>query len=227
MTPAVIELRGVSRSFPSDPPVEALRPTDLTITRGEYVAVMGASGSGKSTLLHLLGLLDRPTAGTYLLDGVDVGSLSDGRRTALRGQRLGFVFQAFHLLPHRTVLENVVLAQLYNRIPRNQRVERARRALERVGLGHRMAFSPTKLSGGERQRVAIARAIVAEPSVLLADEPTGNLDSVNTEAILELFDELHTSGLTVVLITHDHDVAGHTGRQLHMRDGELRERAAV
>ena len=227
MTPAVIELRGVSRSFPSDPPVEALRPTDLTITRGEYVAVMGASGSGKSTLLHLLGLLDRPTAGTYLLDGVDVGSLSDGRRTALRGQRLGFVFQAFHLLPHRTVLENVVLAQLYNRIPRNQRVERARRALERVGLGHRMAFSPTKLSGGERQRVAIARAIVAEPSVLLADEPTGNLDSVNTEAILELFDELHTSGLTVVLITHDHDVAGHTGRQLRMRDGELREHAAV
>ena len=227
MTPAVIELRGISRSFPSDPPVEALRPTDLTIMRGEYVAVMGASGSGKSTLLHLLGLLDRPTAGTYLLDGVDVGSLSDGRRTALRGQRLGFVFQAFHLLPHRTVLENVVLAQLYNRIPRKDRAERARRALERVGLGHRMTFNPTKLSGGERQRVAIARAIVAEPSVLLADEPTGNLDSASTEAILELFDELHTSGLTVVLITHDNDVARHTGRQVHMHDGELREHAAA
>jgi putative ABC transport system ATP-binding protein len=185
--------------------------------------VMGASGSGKSTLLHLIGLLDRPTDGTYLLDGVDAGGLSDGQRTALRGQRLGFVFQAFHLLPHRTVLENVVVAQLYNRVPRRERADRARRALEGVGLGHRVDFSPVKLSGGERQRVAIARAIVAEPSLLLADEPTGNLDSTNTAAILDLFDELHAGGLTIMLITHDHEVARRARRQLHMLDGVLSE----
>ena len=219
----VIELRGATRTFPGDPPVEALRSADLVIGRGEYVAVMGASGSGKSTLLHLIGLLDRPTEGTYLLDGVDVGGLSDGRRTALRGQRLGFVFQAFHLLSHRTVLENVVLAQLYSRVPRRQRATRARAALERVGLGHRVGFAPTKLSGGERQRVAIARAIVSEPSLLLADEPTGNLDSVTTEAILALFDELHADGLTIMLITHDAEVARHAGRLLRMHDGELVE----
>ena len=219
----VVELRGVTRTFPGDPPVEALRATDLVLPRGAYAAVMGASGSGKSTLLHLIGLLDRPSDGTYLLDGVDAGGLSDGQRTALRGQRLGFVFQAFHLLPHRTVLENVVVAQLYNRVPRRERAERARRALEHVGLGHRVDFSPVKLSGGERQRVAIARAIVSEPSLLLADEPTGNLDSTNTAAILDLFDELHADGLTIMLITHDHEVARRARRQLHMLDGRLSE----
>ena len=218
---AVVELQGVARTFPGDPPVDALRATDLVVDRGEYLAVMGASGSGKSTLLHVLGLLDRPTDGTYLLDGTDVGSLSDGARTAWRGQRLGFVFQAFHLLAHRTVLENVVMAQLYNRVPRRARVERARDALERVGLGPRVGFEPNKLSGGERQRVAIARAVVSQPALLLADEPTGNLDSVSTGAILDLFDELHTGGLTVVLITHDADVATRAGRVLHMHDGNL------
>jgi putative ABC transport system ATP-binding protein len=219
----VVELRGVTRSFPGDPPVEALRATDLVLAAGDYAAVMGASGSGKSTLLHLIGLLDRPTSGAYLLDGVDVGALSDGKRTALRGQRLGFVFQAFHLLPHRSVLENVVVAQLYNRVPRRERADRARAALARVGLAHRVDFSPVKLSGGERQRVAIARAIVAEPSLLLADEPTGNLDSTNTAAILDLFDELHAGGLTIMLITHDHEVARRARRQLHMLDGVLTE----
>ena len=222
-TPPVVELRGVTRTFPGDPPVEALRATDLVLARGEYAAVMGASGSGKSTLLHLIGLLDRPTDGAYLLDGVDVGSLTDGRRTALRGQRIGFVFQAFHLLAHRTVLENVMVAQLYNRVPRRERADRARAALERVGLGHRLDFSPVKLSGGERQRVAIARAIVSTPSLLLADEPTGNLDSTNTAAILDLLDELHGDGLTIMLITHDDEVARRARRQLVMRDGVLRE----
>jgi putative ABC transport system ATP-binding protein len=184
---------------------------------------MGASGSGKSTLLHLLGLLDRPTAGTLLLDGVDVGELSDGGRTGLRGQRIGFVFQAFHLLPHRSVLENVMLAQVYNRTPRAGRADRARAALERVGLGHRVEFVPTKLSGGERQRVAIARAIVGSPALLLADEPTGNLDSVNTDAILDLLDDLHAEGLTIMVITHDAEVGARAQRTVHMRDGELTE----
>ncbi|MGD9702285.1 MAG: ABC transporter ATP-binding protein [Acidimicrobiia bacterium] len=223
MADNVVELRGVARTFPGDPPVEAVRPTDLVVRRGEYVAVMGASGSGKSTLLHVIGLLDRPTEGTFLLDGVDVGELSDGRRTGLRGQRIGFVFQAFHLLPHRTVLENVMVAQVYNRSPRKGRAERATAALERVGLGHRLDFVPTKLSGGERQRVAIARAIVGNPALLLADEPTGNLDSVNTAAILDLLDEIHREGLTIMVITHDAEVGAHAGRSLVMKDGELRE----
>jgi putative ABC transport system ATP-binding protein len=219
----VVELQGVARTYSGDPPVAALHPTDLVVRRGEYVAVMGASGSGKSTLLHVIGLLDRPTEGTFLLDGVDVRDLSDGRRTGLRGQRIGFVFQAFHLLPHRTVLENVMLAQIYNRTPRKGRAERARAALERVGLGHRLGFVPTKLSGGERQRVAIARAIVSNPALLLADEPTGNLDSVNTGAILDLLDELHREGLTIMVVTHDADVAARAERTLVMKDGVLRE----
>ncbi len=200
---AVVEMVGVGRSFPGPPEVQAVRGVDLTIETGEYLSIVGPSGSGKSTLLHLLGLLDRPSSGMYRLDGVDVSTLSERRRASLRGERIGFVFQAFHLLAHRTVLENVALSMLYSPVGRKERLDRARAALERVGLGHRIDFEPTTLSGGERQRVAIARALVSRPSLLLADEPTGNLDSQNAEAILALFDELHREGLTIAVITHD------------------------
>ncbi|HBX78483.1 MAG TPA: macrolide ABC transporter ATP-binding protein [Acidimicrobiaceae bacterium] len=224
---SVVSLRQVGRTFDGDPPVEALRSVDLEIRRGEYVSIVGPSGSGKSTLLNVLGLLDRPTHGTYELDGFDVGSLSDAERTAVRGQRIGFVFQAFHLLPHRTVLENVMLSLLYNRTPSADRKERAEQALDRVGLSHRLEFAPTTLSGGERQRVAIARALVMRPAILLGDEPTGNLDSVTTRSILELFDELQAEGLTLILITHDLDVSGRAHRVVTMTDGVLSDPMAA
>ena len=182
----VIELRGLARTYPGPPPVPALRPADLVIEAGDYVAVTGPSGSGKSTLLHLLGLLDAPTQGSYLLDGLDTSTLNDRDRSALRGRRIGFVFQSFHLLPYRTALENVLLAELYNQTPRGGRVQAAVGALDAVGLGHRLDALPTTLSGGECQRVAIARALVNRPSLLLCDEPTGNLDSRNAAALMEL-----------------------------------------
>jgi putative ABC transport system ATP-binding protein len=216
----------VGRTFPGPPPVEALHPASLVIERGDYLSIVGPSGSGKSTLLHLLGLLDRPTAGRYELDGVDTTGMSDRHRTALRGQRIGFVFQSFHLLGHRTVVENVLLAMLYNRTPARDRHDRAVAALERVGLGHRLDATPTTLSGGERQRVAIARALVARPSLLLADEPTGNLDSRTSASVLDLFDELHADGLTLVVITHDGDVSERARRRVRITDGILREEAA-
>ncbi|NDL58023.1 ABC transporter ATP-binding protein [Phytoactinopolyspora mesophila] len=223
VTPPVVEMTGVSRSFPGPPEVQAVRDVNVTIWEGEYVSIIGPSGSGKSTLLHLLGLLDRPTTGTYRLDGVDVSGLSEARRSTLRGERIGFVFQAFHLLPHRSVLENVGLSMLYRRVPKRERLERSRATLERVGLGHRIDFEPTTLSGGERQRVAIARALVAEPSLLLADEPTGNLDSGNAEAVLEVFDKLHAEGLTLAVITHDDDVSHRADRRVRITDGTLSE----
>jgi putative ABC transport system ATP-binding protein len=226
MTPPVVLLDGVGRTFPGPPPVEALHPASLVIERGDYLSIVGPSGSGKSTLLHLLGLLDRPTAGRYELDGVDTTGMSDRHRTALRGQRIGFVFQSFHLLGHRTVVENVLLAMLYNRTPAKDRRDRAVAALERVGLGHRLEATPTTLSGGERQRVAIARALVARPSLLLADEPTGNLDSRTSASVLDLFDELHADGLTLVVITHDGDVSERARRRVRITDGILREEAA-
>ena len=219
----VIELRGVTRVFPGAPPVHALGETFLTVERGEYVSIIGPSGSGKSTLLHLLGLLDRPTDGDYYLDGLPTAALSETDRAALRGGRIGFVYQAFHLLPHRTVLDNVLLATLYSGVPRAERRERALAALDRVGLSHRLGFMPTVLSGGERQRVAVARAVVASPHVLLADEPTGNLDTVNTAGVLDLFDELHAEGLTLVVITHDDEVSRRAGRQVRIIDGNLTE----
>ena len=226
MTPPVVRLDGVGRTFAGPPPVEALHPASLVIERGDYLSIVGPSGSGKSTLLHLLGLLDRPTAGRYELDGVDTTGMSDRHRTALRGQRIGFVFQSFHLLGHRTVVENVLLAMLYNRTPAKDRHDRAVAALERVGLGHRLDATPTTLSGGERQRVAIARALVARPSLLLADEPTGNLDSRTSASVLDLFDELHADGLTLVVITHDGDVSERARRRVRITDGILREEAA-
>ncbi|MFI5687255.1 ABC transporter ATP-binding protein [Streptomyces sp. NPDC051636] len=217
----VIEFRGAGLTYPGPPPVAAFLPCDLVIGKGEYVTVVGPSGSGKSTFLNIAGLLDAPTVGTYLLDGIDTGALKDADRTSLRGHRIGFVFQSFHLLPHRSALENVLLAMVYNATPRAQRTLLAREALQRVGLGHRMDAVPTRLSGGERQRVAIARALVARPSLLLCDEPTGNLDSATAESILQLLDELHADGMTIVVITHDRGVAERGQRTLTIRDGKL------
>jgi putative ABC transport system ATP-binding protein len=221
--PPVVSLRNLWRVFPTEPPVEALRSINLEVMTSDYMAVVGPSGSGKSTLLNVLGLLDRPTSGNYLLDGIDTSVLTDSQRAAVRGRRIGFVFQSFHLLSHRTVEENVMLSELYRGEKRSGRYERAVAALELVGLGHRLGFLPTRLSGGERQRVAIARAIMGEPSMLLCDEPTGNLDTQNTQSVLELFDDLRTQGLTILVITHDHSVAGRAERRVQMVDGELSE----
>jgi putative ABC transport system ATP-binding protein len=227
MTAPVIELDGLARTYPGPPPVPALRPADLVIQPGDYVAVTGPSGSGKSTLLHLLGLLDTPTEGRYLLDGLDTSTLGDKDRSALRGRRIGVVFQAFHLLPYRTALENVLLAQLYNNTPRGARMQAALEALQAVGLGHRLDALPTTLSGGESQRVAIARALVNRPSLLLCDEPTGNLDSASAAAVMGLLDELNASGYTIVVITHDPAVAAHARRTIAISDGVLSERIAA
>ena len=227
MIAPVIELRGMARTYPGPPPVPALRPADLVIGAGDYVAVTGPSGSGKSTLLHLLGLLDTPTGGRYLLDGLDTSALGDGDRSALRGRRIGVVFQAFHLLPYRTALENVLLAQLYNNTPRNARLQAAIEALDAVGLGHRLDALPTTLSGGECQRVAIARALVNQPSLLLCDEPTGNLDSRNAAALMQVLDQLNAAGYTIVVITHDPAVATHARRTIAISDGVLSEPIAA
>jgi len=212
--------------FPAgDVSVPALVDADLVVEQGDYVAVVGPSGSGKSTMLNILGLLDRPTDGAYLLEGIDTSTLNEGQRAGLRSQRIGFVFQSFHLLSHRTVLENVLLATIYNRMPRSERLPAAEEALRRVGLGHRMEFLPTRLSGGERQRVAIARAIVTRPALLLADEPTGNLDSATGESVLALFDELRNDGLTLVVVTHDDKVSQHAERHVRLRDGRIEQAA--
>jgi ABC-type lipoprotein export system ATPase subunit len=222
MTP-VVELRGISRTFDRDPPVHALRGVDLSIWPGEWLAIVGPSGSGKSTLLNVLGLLDRQTEGTYRFDGVDVNELDDLARAGLRGRKIGFIFQAFHLLPHRTVLENVMLAELYVGAPRRGRRERALEALERVDLGDRAEFVPTRLSGGQRQRTAIARSLMAEPSLLLCDEPTGNLDSKSAANVLDILGKLAHSGLTLIVITHDENVAAKADRRVRIIDGELVE----
>ncbi|MFC5825180.1 ABC transporter ATP-binding protein [Nonomuraea insulae] len=219
----VIELVGLCREFPARPPVRALDEVSLRVNRGDYLAITGPSGSGKSTLLNVLGLLDRPSSGSYRLDGTETTTLRDGARTRLRGDRIGFVFQAFHLLSHRSVQENVMLAEVYRRQRRTGRRERALAALERVGLGHRAGFAPGLLSGGERQRTAIARALLGEPSLLLCDEPTGNLDSRNTEAVLDLFGELREQGLTIVVITHEREVSERAGRRVRISDGVLVE----
>lgn len=218
----VLSLSGITRVYQSgDVEVPALVDASFAVDAGDYISIVGPSGSGKSTLLNILGLLDRPTAGSYLFEGTEVAGLGDVERTAIRGRRIGFVFQSFHLLSHRTVVENVTMSMLYSGMAAKERRERALAALESVGLGHRADFTPTRLSGGERQRVAIARAIVAEPAVLLADEPTGNLDSHTSGAILELFDQLRERGLTVVMITHDSSVAARAQRTVRISDGHL------
>ncbi|MCP3892233.1 MAG: ABC transporter ATP-binding protein [Desulfobulbaceae bacterium] len=201
----------------------ALDRASLVINEGDYVAIVGPSGSGKSTLLHLLGLLDQATDGAYRLDGIDTRDLNERDRAGLRANKIGFVFQAFHLLGHRTTVENVMLAEIYRPGGSRERRHRAEAALIRVGLGHRLDTYPTTLSGGERQRVAVARALVGEPSLLLADEPTGNLDSVTSAQILDLFDELHRAGLTLAVITHDDDVSTRARRRLGIHDGRLTE----
>jgi len=221
----LIELAGLGRRFGVDPPVDALRDVDLVVPRGERLAIVGPSGSGKSTLLNVLGCLDRQTSGTYFFDGIDVDQLSDDERAGLRSRAIGFVFQSFHLLPHRTVLENVMIAEVYRGQASEGRVERALAALERVGLSHRAGFLPTRLSGGERQRVAIARALTGAPELLLCDELTGNLDSVNAGRILDLLEGLGAHGPTIIMITHDLDVAGRAERQVRIVDGVLSEAA--
>ena len=219
----VVEFRGVGRTYGSDPPVLALRDVDLTVERGDAIAIVGPSGSGKSTLLNIVGCLDRPTAGTYLIDGVDTGQLEEGELAALRGRLIGFVFQTFNLLAHRTVIENVMLSEVYIGAPREGRRERAREALARVGIEDRADFLPVKLSGGPQQRVAIARALMGSPSLLLCDEPTGNLDSKNTDTVLDLFDGLIADGMTMLMITHDNHVAARMPRKTSIIDGQLTE----
>lgn len=223
MTDAVVEIRDVTRSFPGPPEVQALKGVNLTIDQGDYVGIVGPSGSGKSTMLNILGLLDRPTVGEYLLAGSLTGNLSEDDRAAARARYIGFVFQSFHLMPRRTVLDNVLMPMLYSGVPRAEREPRAIEALDRVGLSHRTTFLPGSLSGGERQRVAVARAVVSRPKLLLADEPTGNLDQRTSVEVMELFEELNADDLTLVVITHDQAVAQRARRRIEIRDGRLTE----
>lgn len=216
---AVLEAQDVHRQYPGSPPVNALAGVDLVIDQGEMVAVVGPSGSGKSTLLNIMGTLDRPTSGKVLIEGVDTSTLSDRKLSGLRSARLGFVFQSFHLLETQSATDNVATGLLYRGIPARKRRAMAQDALKRVGLGDKLKAPPRKLSGGQRQRVAIARAIVAEPALVLADEPTGNLDTATGNGILELLDELNDGGATIVVITHDTDLAGRLPRQIEVRDG--------
>ena len=222
----VLELRKIGRSFGSDPVVEALVDIDLTLERGDWLSITGPSGAGKSTLLNIIGCLDRATSGAYLIDGIDTTALTDNERAGLRSQRIGFVFQSFHLLPYRTVLENVMLAEVYRKQDPTDREARALAAIKRVGLGHRADFLPLKLSGGEKQRVAIARALVSSPSLLLCDEPTGNLDSANSASILDFFAELNREGLTLAIVTHDPNVADRASRKVRIVDGRLTDHSA-
>lgn len=220
----VLDLKKVCKQYGSEPAVHALVDIDMSLNRGDWLSITGPSGAGKSTLLNVIGCLDRPTSGSFMLDGVETTTLTDKQRAGLRSQRIGFVFQSFHLLPYRTVLENVMLAEVYRRNTSRGRRDRALAALERVGLAHRVDFVPTKLSGGERQRVAIARALVGSPSLLLCDEPTGNLDSKTSASILDFLEKLNSDGLTLVVVTHDENIANRARHRVHIVDGMVKER---
>ncbi|MCT4628378.1 ABC transporter ATP-binding protein [Winogradskyella sp.] len=220
MSDNVIEIRGIIRDFKlGQEIVHVLKGIDLDIKRGEYVAIMGPSGSGKSTLMNLLGCLDTPTAGSYKLNGKDVSQMTDDELAEIRNTEIGFVFQTFNLLPRTTALENVALPMVYAGASKKERVNRASEVLTDVGLADRMDHKPNQLSGGQRQRVAVGRALVNKPSIILADEPTGNLDSKTSLEIMDLFDQIHASGNTVIMVTHEEDIAEHAKRVIRLRDG--------
>ena len=220
----MIEMQHLDKSYWADKTeVPVLHDICLCVEEGEYVSIMGPSGSGKSTLMNIIGCLDVPSAGSYLLGGESVGEKSDKELSKLRNSTIGFVFQNFNLLPRETALENVALPLLYGGVGRRERTERARQALEDVGLGDRLTFFPTQLSGGQKQRVAIARAMVGKPKLLLADEPTGALDTASGKQIMELFRELNKQGVTIVMITHEPEIAAYADRTLYIRDGQLSE----
>ena len=220
MAEILIDIKGIIRNFPlGNEVVKVLKGIDLSINKGEYVALMGPSGSGKSTLMNILGCLDTPTAGTYILNGKDVSALSDNELAEIRNKEIGFVFQTFNLMPRTTALENVALPMVYAGFNKTARTARAEEVLSEVGLADRMDHEPNQLSGGQRQRVAVGRALVNKPSIILADEPTGNLDSKTSVEIMALFDEIHANGNTVILVTHEEDIAAHAHRVIRLRDG--------
>jgi putative ABC transport system ATP-binding protein len=220
MAQPIIEIKNITRDFPlGNEIVHVLKGIDLNINKGEYVALMGPSGSGKSTLMNLLGCLDTPTGGTYILNGKRVSEMEDEELAEIRNKEIGFVFQTFNLMPRTTALDNVALPMVYAGYSKSERNERATEVLTQVGLSDRMDHKPNQLSGGQRQRVAVARALVNKPSIILADEPTGNLDSKTSLEIMTLFDDIHANGNTVILVTHEEDVAQHAHRIIRLRDG--------
>ena len=219
---AIIELYNIKKEYKiGHEEIHALNGVSLNIFKNEYVALMGPSGSGKSTLMNMLGCLDSPTSGEYILNGIAVAKMSDNELAEVRNKQIGFVFQTFNLLPRSTTLENVMLPLVYSGIEKKQRVEMAKKVLEQVGLGNRMEHKPNELSGGQRQRVAIARALVNNPAIILADEPTGNLDSKTSTEIMGLFEEIHKNGNTIILVTHEEDIAMHAHRIVRLKDGKV------
>ncbi len=218
----ILELKNIYKNYGEGKlAVPVLFDINIQVEEGDYIAIMGPSGSGKSTLMNIIGCLDEPTSGTYMLNGNDITDMSKNQLSDVRNSTIGFVFQNFNLLPRETAIENVALPMIYAKIPRRERLKRAREALERVGLGERVDFKPTQLSGGQKQRVAIARAMVMKPKLLLADEPTGALDSTSGKQVMELFKELNEDGVTIVMITHDSEIAAHAGKEYLIRDGRL------